>query len=51
MFMGFKAFIIIYVLLSSTNSKDLFDMDIEQSHKDLEERFNQAAAPFGLSRK
>ena len=49
--MALKAFIIIWIVLINVNSKEILDIDLEKSHNDLNERFNEALAPFGIGNK
>lgn len=49
LFMSVKAFIIIFVFFQNVSSKEFLDLDLEQSHQDLSEKFTQAFAPFGFS--
>lgn len=48
LFMAAKAFVLIYGLFSTVPSKEILDLDLEQSHRELNERVNQALAPFGV---
>lgn len=49
LFMAIKAFLIIWVILVNVPSKDILDINIEESHKELNMRINQALEPFGIN--
>ena len=50
-FMGLKAFITVFILLRTYSTTLLFDFDVEQCHKDLNTRINEAVAPLGIASK
>ena len=50
-FMSVKAFVLIFGLFSSVASKEILDIDLESSHQQLNDRLNQALAPFGIAKK
>lgn len=46
--MGLKTFFLVFFLMRSYSSTIIFDFDIEKSHKELNERINEAIIPLGL---
>ena len=46
--MALKAFLIVFLTLQYSNTSFFFDYDVNQCHKDLNTRLNQALSPFGI---
>lgn len=45
-FMGMKGFVLVFAGLRVADSKVFFDYDLRKEHKELNDRLNQALAPF-----